>query len=110
MGYMVEYPISMTERSRSFDNAMKYVFLFDSVHRVIKAEKLLKGKGIKVDLIPVPREINSDCGVAVEVDAGVSEKALLLLEESKTGVLGCYTKDSSGKFEERRQAFSIEKE
>jgi len=32
----------------------------------MRAEKILKGKGIKVDLIPVPREINSDCGVAVE--------------------------------------------
>jgi hypothetical protein len=106
---VVEYPISMTERSRSSDNAMKYVFLFDSIHWVIKAEKLLKGKGIKVDLIPVPREINSDCGVAVEVDAGGSEKALLLLEESKVGVLGCYIKDSSGKFEQGKQAFAIEK-
>jgi len=106
---MVEYAISMTERSRSFDNAMKYVLLFDSVHRVIKAEKLLKGKGIKVDLIPVPREINSDCGVAVEVDAGISDKALLLLEESKIAVLGCYTKDSSGKFEETKQNSKTER-
>jgi hypothetical protein len=105
---MVEYSTSMTERSRSFDSAVKYVFLFDSIHRVIKAEKLLKEKEIKVDLIPVPREINSDCGVAVEVDAGVSEKALLLLEESKIGVLGCYTKDSSGRFEESR-AIATEK-
>jgi len=82
---------------------MKYVFLFESVHRVMKAEKLLKGQGMKIDLIPVPREINSDCGVAVEVDAGIGEKALLLLEESHIAVLECYTKDSLGRFEQKKQ-------
>ncbi len=82
---------------------MKYVFLFESVHRVMKAEKLLKGKGVKIDLIPVPREINSDCGVAVEVDAGIGEKALHILEEEKIFVLECYTKNALGKFEQRKQ-------
>jgi hypothetical protein len=69
----------------------------------MKAEKLLKGKGIKVDLIPVPREINSDCGVAVEVDAGIGEEALLLLQEDNIAVLECYTKNSSGKLEQMKQ-------
>ncbi len=55
---------------------MKYVFLFESVHRVMRAEKVLKEKGIAVDLIPVPREINSDCGVAVELDTGSGEETL----------------------------------
>jgi len=83
---------------------MRYVFLFESVHRVIKAEKLLKGKGIKVDLIPVPREINSDCGVAVEVDAGIGEKALHVLEENQISVLECYTKNPPGRFELRKRS------
>ena len=67
----------------------------------MKAEKLLKGKGLKIDLIPVPREINSDCGVAIEVDEGISEEALLFLEKSNIAVLECYTKNSSGRFERR---------
>ena len=82
---------------------MKCVFLFESVHRVMRAEKILKGKGISADLIPVPREINSDCGVAVEVDAGIGEKALHILEEEKISVLECYTKNALGKFEQRKQ-------
>jgi len=82
---------------------MRWVFLFESVHRVMKAEKLLKGKGLKVDLIPVPREISSDCGVAVEVDAAIGEKALFLLKEDNITVLECYTRDSSGKFEQKKQ-------
>jgi hypothetical protein len=75
----------------------------------MRAEKILKGKGIATDLIPVPREINSDCGVAVEVDAGVGEKALHVLEENKISVLECYTKNSLGRFGQRKQNYQIEK-
>lgn len=82
---------------------MKYVFLFESVHRVMRAEKILKGRGIAVDLIPVPREINSDCGVAVEVDVGSGEEATRIFEENKLPVAECYIKDSSGRFEQRKQ-------
>jgi len=82
---------------------MKYVFLFESVHRVMRAEKILKGRGIGVDLIPVPREINSDCGVAVEVDVGLGEEAIRIFEENKLSIAECYIKDSSGRFEQRKQ-------
>ena len=82
---------------------MKYVFLFESVHRVMRAEKVLKEKGIAVDLIPVPREINSDCGVAVELDTGSGEEALKILGENKISFLECYVRDSSGRFEQKKR-------
>lgn len=82
---------------------MKCVFLFESVHRVMRAEKVLKEKGIPVDLIPVPREINSDCGVAVELDTGSNEEALKILDENKISFLECYVRDSSGRFELKKR-------
>jgi len=82
---------------------MKCVLLFESVHRVMKAEKLLKGKGIKIDLIPVPREINSDCGVAIELSADSEEEAFLLLAENKVSILECYAKGPGGRFEKKRE-------
>jgi len=82
---------------------MKYVFLFESVHRVMRAEKVLKEKGIAVDLIPVPREISSDCGVAVELDTGSGEEALKILGENKISSLECYVRDSSGRFELKKR-------
>jgi hypothetical protein len=82
---------------------MKYIFLFESIHRVMRAEKILKGKGIAADLIPVPREINSDCGVAIEVDMGLGEEALRVFEENRLSILECYTKNPLGKFEQRKQ-------
>jgi hypothetical protein len=88
---------------------MKYVFLFESVHRVMRAEKILKGRGIAVDLIPVPREINSDCGVAVEVDVGLGEEAMRIFEENKLSLAECYIKNSLGIFEPRKRNSKIEK-
>jgi hypothetical protein len=69
----------------------------------MKAEKILKEKGIEVDLIPVPREISSDCGVAVELTKESEEKALFILRENKISMTECYTKDSRGKFEKKKE-------
>ena len=44
-----------------------WVITFDSVYYVMKAERILKEKGIEINLIPTPREISSDCGVAIEL-------------------------------------------
>ena len=41
------------------------VAIFHSVHRVMKAEKLLKLAGLDILLIPVPRQLSSDCGLAI---------------------------------------------
>jgi hypothetical protein len=69
----------------------------------MKAEKILKEKGIEVDLIPVPREISSECGIAVELSQESEEKALLILREHRISMTECYTKDSRGRFEKRRE-------
>jgi hypothetical protein len=42
-----------------------YVAIFNSIHRVMKAEKLLKELGLPILLIPAPRAITSDCGLAI---------------------------------------------
>jgi len=43
------------------------VFLFPSVNHALKAEKLLKAAGVAHKLIPVPRQISSDCGVCLRI-------------------------------------------
>ncbi len=42
-----------------------FVAIFHSIHRVLKAEKLLKEAGVDFLLIPVPRQLSSDCGLAL---------------------------------------------
>jgi putative Se/S carrier protein len=42
-----------------------YVAIFNSVHRVMEAERLLKDKKLKIMVIPAPRELAADCGLAL---------------------------------------------
>ena len=47
----------------------RLVFLFESVSAVLVAEKVLKDMGITNKLIPVPRQLSSDCGVCIRVES-----------------------------------------
>ena len=56
-----------------------YVAIFHSVHRVMKAEKILKQKHAPMLLIPVPRQLAADCGLAIryaEADRDLVEDLL----------------------------------
>jgi hypothetical protein len=48
-------------------NDQDYVAIFHSIHRVLRAEQLLKGAGAGFLLIPVPRKLTSDCGLALRI-------------------------------------------
>ncbi len=41
------------------------IVLFASTHFAIRAEKIAKEKGLTVKLVPVPRQLSSDCGVCL---------------------------------------------
>jgi len=45
-----------------------YVILFKSVSYALKAEKILKACGFPHKLIPVPKEISSDCGICLRFE------------------------------------------
>ena len=57
------------------------VLLFNSVSHALRAEKILKGKGIPHKLIPVPRQISSDCGVCLRFTPADRERILEELAE-----------------------------
>lgn len=62
-----------------------YVAIFNSIHRVMEAEKLLKGLKLAILLIPAPRALAADCGLAIryaeevrgEVETALSQAGLL---------------------------------
>jgi len=41
---------------------------FQSVHDVIKAEKLVLAAGLRARLIPAPKQISPECGMALQID------------------------------------------
>jgi len=67
----------------------------------MKAEKALKERGMAVDLIPVPREISSDCGVAIQVPFEVTEEALCFMRERVLSRVECYQRGDGGRFEKK---------
>ena len=42
-----------------------FIAVFNSIHRVMKAEQHLKERRLPILLIPAPRSVSSDCGLAI---------------------------------------------
>jgi hypothetical protein len=59
---------------------------------VLRAEKILKQHNLAHELIPVPRNLSSDCGMCVKLHNDI-DKALFLFD--KMDIAGCY--DAEGK-------------
>lgn len=57
------------------------VAIFQSIHKVMKAEKILKGSQLDILLIPVPRQLTSDCGLAIRF----SLESRSVIEEALAG-------------------------
>ena len=55
------------------------VILFHSTSHALRAEKVLGQAGIICKLIPVPRQLSSDCGVCIRVARADREAALATL-------------------------------
>ncbi len=50
-----------------------YVAIFNSIHRVMQAEKLLKELRLPILLIPAPRALAAECGLAIRYAAADRE-------------------------------------
>jgi hypothetical protein len=66
------------------------VVLFHSTAHAIRAEKVLAGAGIKIKMIPTPRQLSSDCGMALRFDRGDEHRVAATLAEKKVPANGIY--------------------
>lgn len=60
--------------------ASKFLLLFHSIHDVLRAEKLLKEHSITSELIPVPRNLSSDCGMSILLDGDIETVLRVLVD------------------------------
>ncbi len=58
--------------------------LFQSVHRVMKAERLCREASIPYQIVPVPKEVSSECGMALEID--VDDKSRVASKCREAGI------------------------
>ncbi len=56
------------------------VILFQNTRSVISAEKKCEANNIAIKLIPVPKNISSECGICIEVQNNLNEITELLTE------------------------------
>jgi hypothetical protein len=54
-----------------------FILIFESTHHALKSEKLLTGLGIKFDIIPTPKEISSDCGMAIRINPAIFDEQVV---------------------------------
>ncbi|HEY3346346.1 MAG TPA: DUF3343 domain-containing protein [Nitrospirota bacterium] len=66
------------------------VFVFKSTYLTFKAERAFKKAGIDCKVVTKPRDISSDCGLAVSVAGNHEAKADLLLAETGIEKLGVW--------------------
>ncbi|MCK4613676.1 MAG: DUF3343 domain-containing protein [Thermoplasmata archaeon] len=63
-------------------NSHFYVALFYSTSLAIRGEKIAKGAEIKVRLIPTPRHLSSDCGIALRFEEKDKDAIIKLFAEA----------------------------
>jgi hypothetical protein len=70
-------------------NRLPYcVILLPSTTHALRAEKIIIDAGYACKMIPVPRNIRSDCGVCLRVEKQIKTKVLHLLARAKMDVEG----------------------
>ena len=77
-----------------------YVAIFSSIHYVLKAEQLLKAGNIPLDVVPVPREISGDCGMAITFAPAQLAAVQGILNAADIAIARIFCKEAEGVFRE----------
>ena len=64
--------------------------IFQSIHHVLASENRLKATDLTFDVIPVPKEISPNCGMAVEFYCKDRELVLAAIEDLRERIIGTY--------------------
>lgn len=76
------------------------ILIFRGTHQVMSAEKRLKGGGVPMRLIPVPRRLTSDCGLAIRINPEERERAREVLAAAKLFPVSAHLLREIGLYEE----------
>ena len=66
------------------------VVLFHSTAHAIRAEKVLVRAGVENKMIPTPRQLSSDCGMALRFDRKDEEQVAAVLRENRVPLNGIH--------------------
>ena len=69
------------------------VILVHSTYHALKIERALQGENIPCRLVPVPRQLSSDCGVCVRVHRSDGDVALAAVRKAGVEIQGLQSLD-----------------
>jgi hypothetical protein len=75
------------------------ILIFRGTHQVLSAEKRLKKGGVAMRLIPVPRRLTSDCGLAIRIPASERARARDVLAAARLLPVSAHLPREDGKFD-----------
>ena len=75
------------------------VLIFRGTHQVLTAEKRLKGGGVTMRLIPVPRRLTSDCGLAIRIPQRDRDRAREVLTASRLLPVSAHVPRGDGEYD-----------
>jgi hypothetical protein len=84
------HSVPLTRMSREAQEEKVFYIMFTTFHDVLKAEKLLRSHHLDVEIVPVPKGLNSNCGACIRSMSPV--EMLFGLLGAVTGVK-CYVFD-----------------
>jgi hypothetical protein len=67
------------------------VILFHNSSSAMQAEAVLTRAKLAVKLIPIPRELSSDCGIALRFDLYLKNEVCAILENKHVEIAGQHT-------------------
>jgi hypothetical protein len=67
------------------------VVLFHSTAHAMRAEKVLLGAGLRIKMIPTPRKLSSNCGMALRFDCQDEQRVAATLADNRVPTNGIYS-------------------
>ena len=64
--------------------------LFHSTAHALRGEKVLQRAGLQIKMIPTPRQISSDCGMALRFERAEREQVAATLQENRVPINGIH--------------------
>jgi hypothetical protein len=66
------------------------VVLFHSTAHAIRAEAVLEDAAVQIKLIPTPRQLSSDCGIALRFDRVQRAHVTSILQDKRVPINGIH--------------------
>jgi hypothetical protein len=75
------------------------ILIFRGTHQVLSAEKRLKVGRVPMRLIPVPRRLTSDCGLAIRIPLDQRDRAREILSRARLLPVSAHLPRDGGEYD-----------